>query len=112
MHRLAGFECQVDGVGERFIREERAGADCAVDAGIFLVHHPPGAEVEMADFRIAHLAGRQPDGGLRGVNQGMGVLFPEPVPHRFAGSGDGVVLGILAIAPSIQNDQNQGFRGE
>ena len=112
VHGLAGLERQVDGVGERFVGEEGAGADRAVDARVFLVHHAAGAEVEVADFRVTHLAGRQADSRLRGMNQGVRMLLPERVPRGLAGRGDGVVLGVFTVAPSVQNDQNQWFRGK
>ena len=44
--------------------EERAVGDRGVDARQVLEHRPAGAEVEVADLRVAHLARRQADGVL------------------------------------------------
>ncbi len=58
------------GVGQDGVREEIAIIDAFSDPGQILIDDPSGAEVEMADFRISHLALGQPDIHSRGPDAG------------------------------------------
>ena len=42
-------------------------------------------------------------------DQGVGSLAPQPVPHRGVRLGDGVVPGLLAVTPTIQDNQDRRF---
>ena len=50
---------------QRLVPRERAVRDRLVHPGEILEEDPPGADREMADLRVAHLPGRQPDGLAR-----------------------------------------------
>ena len=101
---LGGF----DGLDEHGVAVEAAVLDGQVDLGQILVDHAPGADVQMAHFRIAHLTFGQADVELGGVDERVRILFPEFVPVRLAGVGDGIEIGILAIAEAIQDEQKNG----
>ena len=49
----------IDGVAQGFVALELAVFEVFVDTGQALVHHPAGAEVHVAYFRVTHLALRQ-----------------------------------------------------
>ena len=52
-------------VGERFLQNliarEFTGRDRLIDTRKILINDPAGSEIQMADFGIAHLAGRKPN---------------------------------------------------
>ena len=50
-------DSQVDSIGQGLVLEKTAGADSPVDTGVFLVDDPSGAQVQVADFGVAHLIG-------------------------------------------------------
>ena len=87
---------------------ETAVPDRLVDAGDALVDHPPGAQAHVADLGVAHLSLGQADVQAGAGDQRVGRLAPEPVPHRGAGGGDGVVPALLAVSPAVQDDQYGG----
>ena len=98
------FGC-LDCFDQRGIGKEAAVLDGQIDLGQILVHHASGADVQMAHFRIAHLPLGQTDTQFGGVDQGMRIGAPQPVPVRLARSGDGIEIGILAIAEAIKDEQ-------
>ena len=80
-----GKRRQDDGVGGQF-----AGPDCLVDPGDPLVDDEPGADVEVPDFGIAHLALGQTN-ALAGGQQGrMRIVGEEAVEDRGVRQGYGV----------------------
>jgi len=68
-----------------------------------------GADVEVADFTVAHLAFGEADGGAGGLDQGVGEFADEFVVSGFAREGDGVALGFGAEAPSIEDGEYERF---
>ena len=109
--QMAGAAAGFEGFGEA--PEDRALLQGAVgqrgvNAHQILHHHPAGADVHVADLGIAHLAGRQPDVGGGGVKERVGALGHEAVPGRRRGQGDGVVVGLGAHPPAVQDTQHDG----
>ncbi len=98
------------GLEERRALEERAVGDGGVDARQVLQHGPPGAEVQVAHLRVAHLAGGQPDGVFRGAERGMGPVAPQRAPGRHVRGGDGVRRGIPPDPEPVEDDQDDGAR--
>ena len=91
------------------IRSTSAGAlldvavgDCAADARQILHDHAAGADIEMADFGIAHLAVGQADVVARGVQKAVRPVPPQPVEGRRLGLADGIVGGIVAPTPAVR----------
>jgi hypothetical protein len=102
LRRLAG--------GDQFgIGVEAAVLDRGVHAREVLVDDAAGADVHVADFGIAHLAVRQADVFALGVHQGVRAVGEQAAPVRQPGLGQGVVLGLLAMAPAVEDQQQQGL---
>ena len=85
--------------------EKFAAFDVGFDARVILVNHASGADVQMPDFRIAHLRGGQADPFFRGIDGGMRIRFPEEIPVRFARLADRVVGTLFAIPEAVEYDQ-------
>ena len=98
-----GFEQQ------RLAREFAAG-DELVNARDVHVHDASGADIQVADFAIAHLSFGQADGGAGGVDQRVGKFFQQAVVIRLAREGDGVAFGFGAVAPAVEDGEDDGFR--
>ena len=74
-----------------------------VDTSEVLIHHSASTQCHMPNFRVTHLPFGQAHGHSRGVNHCFGIVIPQLLPHRRIGVGDGVVLGIIAVAKAIKN---------
>lgn len=82
--------------------------DGLVDANNVLPHNAASANVEMADFRVAHQAFGQTDGEGRGVKLGeAGLALGELIHDRGLGRGNGIaILGALLRrdTPTVNDD--------
>jgi hypothetical protein len=93
------------------LARQRAVGDGLVDARQLLHHHAAGAEIDMADLGVAHLAGGQADMELRGLQQRARRLRLQRVEHRLARGADRVVGGLARpVAPAIEHDEDDGAR--
>ena len=92
------------------IGEETAVLDRRIDAGEILVDDAAGAEIHVPHFGIAHLPVRKADMAAFGMDQGVRTLRPQPAPVRKIGQRQRVVRGILAMAPTVQDQQHDGLR--
>ena len=97
------------GAQQRRVGEEFAVLDHQLDAGDVHVDDAAGADVEMADFAVAHLPVGQADEVAAGLNQRVGIFAQQPVVGGLAGQRDGIGLGLGAIAPAVENDQDKWF---
>ena len=107
---------QVAGAARRLqlrdqVRERRRAGEAAVLGGLadvrqLLHHHAPGADVQVADLGVAHLAVRQPDVAAGGVQEGVRAALPQPVEVRLARLTDRVVGGFLAPAEAVEDHQH------
>src|SRR5208283_1376417 len=84
--------------------------DEEINAGDIHVHDAAGADVEVADFAVAHLAHGEADGGAGGLDEGVGKSAEKFVVGGFAGQGDGIALGFGAVAPAIEDGEYKRFR--
>jgi len=71
--RRRGFHPGHGRVPDRIARELFFGKQL-VQADQLLIHNPAGADVFVADFRVAHLAVRQTNVQTAGRHQGVGVF--------------------------------------
>ena len=90
---------------------EFTGLDALGDADQVLGDHAAGAEVQVADLAVAHLAFGEADGESAGVEQGARKALPEPVPDRGGGQLDGVAFALGPVAPAVQNHQDDPVPG-
>lgn len=90
---------------KRWEIEERSGTDALRYPDQVLHDDSARAEVEMADFAVAHLPGGQPDGKAARVEERARRRVPDLVPDRGPSEFDRVVSGVAAIAPAVEDDQ-------
>src|SRR5208337_515801 len=83
--------------------------DHQIDLGDVHINDASSADVEMADFAVAHLASGQAHVAPAGVNQSVGKFGQQAVVIRFARQRDGVRVGRRRIAPAIEDDQDERF---
>ena len=98
------------GFDEHWMREEFSVQDHKVEARDVHVHDAPGANIQVADFAVAHLPFRQPNEWPAGVNQRVRILAQQPVIGRLARHGDGITLGLGAVSPAVENNEDERFR--
>jgi hypothetical protein len=84
--------------------EELAVLDHQVDPGDVHVHDATGADVEVADLAVAHLAFRQADERSAGMDERVGIFAQKAVIGRLARQSDGVGFGLGAVAPAVEDD--------
>ena len=89
---------------------EGAVGDRGVDARQVLEHRPAGAQVEVADLAVAHLAVGQADGGAGGVEAGMRPLGQQGAPARHVGGGDGIHGRVRPDAEAVDDDEHDRAR--
>ena len=90
---------------DRRVLAQRAVGDRLVDARQILADHGAGAEVEVADLGVAHLAFGQPDGAAAGGQRRVRVGRPQLVEHRRARQRDRVARAGLGEPPAVEHDQ-------
>src|SRR5215211_4028482 len=95
----------LEGGDQRLVAEEGAVADGGVQALQVLEENPPGADRQVPDFGVAHLAGRQPDGLAGGREPRVRVLAPEAVEHRRPCELDRIARARRCAAPAIEDDE-------
>src|SRR5882757_83 len=79
------------------VRKEFAVLNHQLDASAVHVHDASGADVEMSDFAVSHLAIRQANVTAAGLNESVGIVAQQAVICWLAGEGDGVGFGLGAI---------------
>ena len=99
------------GLDERRALEERAVGDGGVDARQVLEHRPAGAEVQVADLGVAHLAGaagRRPRPRPAGARAASARGAPRQAGMRRR--GDRVRGRVVADAEAVEDDEDDGTR--
>jgi len=109
MERSSLLACQFVGTDQRGVGVEAAVHDGGVDACHVHSDDAAGAEVEVTDLGVAHLTVWQADEVFAGAQEGVGVVLEEAVVDGLAGLGDGVAVGLEAIAPAVEDGENDGF---
>ena len=94
--------CTIGGIFLEF-----AVSDQRVDARDVHLHNAARADIQVADFAVAHLPVGQADKVIRGLDQRVRKLAQQLVVVRLARQRDGVVGGFGAITPSIEDGQNK-----
>ena len=95
-----------------FVLEEFPRRDHCVDPRHVHLNHPPGADVQMPHFAVAHLAFGQAHGRPRRPHQRIGKLAQQRVVVRLVRERNGVSFDGRGVAPAIENRENQRlFRG-
>src|ERR1700691_529224 len=89
------------GVAEQRLALEFAAGDELVDARDVHVHDASCADIQVADFAIAHLSFGEADGGAGSMNERVGKLLQQAIVIWFARESDGVAFAFGAIAPAV-----------
>ena len=91
---------EIVGAGEGGVGEEAAVLDGGVDAGHVHADDAAGAEVEVADFTVAHLAVGEADEVLAGAEEGVGVVARGACRRWACGRGRWRCRGFRRGSPS------------
>ena len=91
------------------IGKKTAILDRGIDAGQVLVDDAAGAEVHVANFRVAHLPIRQSNETAFGVDQGVRAGRQQLPPVRQVGQRQRVVGSLFTMSPAIQDQQHDGL---
>ena len=95
----------VEDGAERRVLEERPVLDRLVDPHEVLVEPAPGADRQVADFRVSHLPRRQP-GGLAGGHDGrVRERAPQVVEQRRVRERDRVARPRRSTPPAVEDDE-------
>ena len=95
---------------ERRIREERCRPrSTSMMRTRSCITTRPGAEVEMADLAVSHLACGQTHRRPDASSSVRGAAAPERVPGRSARERDRVAFGLRAVSPAVEDDQRDGL---
>ena len=103
-----GAAAVADGRQEHRVPRERAIGDLGVDARQVLEDRPPGAEVEVADLAVAHLAHGQADGAAGRVEPAMRPRLEQGPPARHVGGSDGVDRRVRSETEAVDDDEHDG----
>jgi hypothetical protein len=97
------------GVEQHRMLEKFSVLDHQIDAGDVHVHDAAGADVEMANLAVAHLAFGQADERAAGVNERVGIFAQQAIVGGFARQSDGVGFGFGAVSPAVEDEEDEGF---
>ena len=96
---------------QHLVLGERAVRDRVVDPRQVLPDDRAGAEVEVADLGVPHLAVREPDRPAAGVELGVAIGAPQLVEHGSVGELDGVSGARRREPPAVEDHQaDRGHR--
>jgi hypothetical protein len=105
-----------EGVPHDGIVIQRALGECLGNAGQILINDASGAEIEVAHFRIAHLALGQADIQAAGAQAAMRVSRQEMIVKRRLAQHGGIAVAFGAFgraridAPTVADDENDRIR--
>jgi len=91
------------------VGEESAFFNFNIQARQILIHDAARTQVDMAYFRVAHLAIRQAHFQARRINQRMRAFCPQTVHNRGFGAENSVILLVFTVAVAIQDHQYHRF---
>src|SRR5262249_9776881 len=103
MKRRSGGPCGLHGIQEHCVTEEASTLDSRIYSRDVHPDDAAGADVQMADFAIAHLAIGQADRITRAFNQGVGIVLQPFVQVRSVGECDGVALAACRVAEAVED---------
>ena len=71
-------------------------------------NHAAGAQVQVADLAVAHLAFGESDGQAARLEQRMWLGGPEPVPDGGVAEFDGVAVAFSPVSPAVEHNERYG----
>jgi len=103
--RAAAFH----GFEKQRLERKLAGGDELIDSRAVHVDDAAGADIQVADLAIAHLSDGKADGGAGGLDERVWKIFQDAVVVGLAREGDGVAFGFGAVAPAVEDGEDDGF---
>ena len=103
--RAAAFH----GFEKQRLERKLAGGDELIDSRAVHVDDAAGADIQVADLAIAHLSDGKVDGGAGGLDERVWKIFQDAVVVGLAREGDGVAFGFGAVAPAVEDGEDDGF---
>jgi hypothetical protein len=97
----------LEGVVDCIDVAELSGVDGVVDPRERLIHRPARADVDVADFTVAHLTVREADRPAVSRECSEGTLASDPVERRCVCRPDGISSVVIAETPAVENDQRR-----
>src|SRR3989344_9176749 len=92
--------------GKCRVRIKFSGCNCVVDTYQICCNHFSGTDCHVPNFTVTHLPCRKPYRLFTGIENGVWIRVPETVPKRRFGSCNSVVFSAFAIAPSVEDYEN------
>lgn len=90
---------------DRVVLPEGAVSDRVRDPGVLLVDHASGADIEVADLAVTHLAVGEADAPARDLERPVRAGVGEPIEIRRFGGCYGVSARSVAESPPVEDDQ-------
>src|SRR5690242_18871698 len=87
--------------------EEFAVLNHQLNAGRVHVNDAPGANIQVADFAVAHLPFGQADVWAAGLDQGVRIFLQQAVVSWLSRERDSVSFGFGPITPAVKDDKNE-----
>src|ERR1051326_2141815 len=81
--------------------------DRFADADDVLIDDSSRADIQMSDFGVSHLSGRESDGLARRIERRPREVAIETIESRRLGLRDRVVFAIFAAAKSVDDDEDE-----
>src|ERR1700682_1140166 len=97
------------GCEQHRVREEFTILDHQFDTRAVHVDDTAGADIEMSYFTVAHLAVGQPHVFPAGMDKRVGIFAEQAIVGGLAGQRDGIGFCLGAVAPPVENDEDQWF---
>ena len=98
-----GFFGFIDCFQYSFIFKKTAVLDGKINARQILVEHFTGSNSGVSDFGIAHFIPTQTHRDSRGLQQGVGAEFHQPVVIRGLGVKNSVTLSFGIDSPTVED---------
>ena len=99
----------IHGSQQHFVLFNAAIGNGMSDPGQALINDPAGADGHMANFRVAHLAFRQPYSLAAAQQPGVGIMGKVIIQIRCIGRGRRIRRTGRGYAPPVQNHQHYRF---
>ncbi len=103
--RAAVFLYVPDCIQKLLLAEEVSVCNRLCDAGKLLIDDAPRADIEMSDFRIAHLSVGKTHGHTARAELRARIFLRQPFDIRYSLCIDGVPLRLCGEAEAVHNNQ-------
>ena len=107
MQRVSSIPSLLHRLHNRRINLKLTRSDQRVNARNVHLHDASRADVQVAHFTVPHLSIGQPDKMIRGLDQRVGKFAQQFVIRRLARQRDCIIGRLSAIAPSVEDGEDE-----